>query len=619
MESLTALTPLLILDDEIVGWHRKKNDAGIEVFSRGYATINGLSVEEGQLAHELLQLVDANSDLWLNVVASKLPNVNGNFAVIYRSPIGELLVATDRIRSIPMFWGVAKDSIVVSDRAYKVAEAIGEFDCDDVSTHEFLLCGYVTGNDTLIRNVRQLRAAEMLIQHLDKRAELTQYFRYYPDQVCSTPHTLEESAEKISMVCLDSVRRCIDGLKPGTRIILPLSGGLDSRMIAGSLKRLGVSNVTCFTYGKKDWDDVHISREVATALEYEWHFLPFSTESWSDLVTSRQMQSYCQFAVNAVSLPMLQHWFAIQSLVDKLQINTDDAVVLTGHSLDMVAGSHIPIYFLNNDSARSSNSAENHIWNQHYSLQDAFSCESQWSDNVRHKISRISTIPVDSEPVDSETVQDIHRCEMWNVESRQALWIVNDVRAYEYSGLRWRTLWDNELIELFRNMPLEHRVGQRAYCSALRDHLFTGEALSLGKIGVAGYGKFDNKLHLRKTNFSPPEENRTRSLFAKAKSIIKLGCAFAGIRAGGLSVHPCHFERLFSKAADPRIVLVRQALKGFDLSHVKSQAFQEAYRRLRNLRLADISPSSQLALVTILIHEASMEKLQRKRSFNECR
>ena len=48
---------------------------------------------------------------------------------------------------------------------------------------------------------------------------------------------------------------------------MPLSGGLDSRLVAGMLKRMGIETAAvCYTYGDESSEEVQLSRQVAEAL-----------------------------------------------------------------------------------------------------------------------------------------------------------------------------------------------------------------------------------------------------------------------------------------------------------------------------------------------------------------
>jgi asparagine synthase (glutamine-hydrolysing) len=66
---------------------------------------------------------------------------------------------------------------------------------------------------------------------------------------------------------------------------------------------------------------------------------------------------------------------------------------------------------------------------------------------------------------------------------RQAKFIINSVRAYEFFGYEWRMpFWDTELINFFLKVPMKYRINQDLYKKYARDRLFSGELSVLKKI-----------------------------------------------------------------------------------------------------------------------------------------
>jgi len=69
--------------------------------------------------------------------------------------------------------------------------------------------------------------------------------------------------------------------------------------------------------------------------------------------------------------------------------------------------------------------------------------------------------------------------ERWEYDERQAKYVVNGQRIYEFLGLGWALpLWDPAIVRFFRDVPLAAKLGQRLYRDALSgwDHrgLFAG-------------------------------------------------------------------------------------------------------------------------------------------------
>ena len=75
------------------------------------------------------------------------------------------------------------------------------------------------------------------------------YYKYVPSR-SSKPtdkEVLKEELERVTINIIDKVIRSANG----RMIVVPLSGGYDSRVIASGLAHRGYRNVRCFSYGKK--------------------------------------------------------------------------------------------------------------------------------------------------------------------------------------------------------------------------------------------------------------------------------------------------------------------------------------------------------------------------------
>ena len=91
-----------------------------------------------------------------------LRRLNGFFSVIIERN-DMLLMAVDRVRSIPLFWSILDRDIWVSDDPYWLADKSGVDGTCDVIRAEFTLVGYVTCSDTLHSRVNQIQAGELVV------------------------------------------------------------------------------------------------------------------------------------------------------------------------------------------------------------------------------------------------------------------------------------------------------------------------------------------------------------------------------------------------------------------------------------------------------------------------
>ena len=158
-----------------------------------------------------------------------------------------------------------------------------------------------------------------------------QYIHNYPDSV-----TEEELLTKHDQVLVNIFNRLIE-IADGSTIVVPLSGGYDSRLIVLMLKNLGYQKVIAFSYGRPGNLESVVSRQVAENLGIQWEFVEYRNDLWYEWYRSYEYRMYANFADGCTSLPHIQDWPAVWYLKKNNKIPQDS--ILSGHSADLLAGS----------------------------------------------------------------------------------------------------------------------------------------------------------------------------------------------------------------------------------------------------------------------------------------
>ena len=403
-----------------------------------------------------------------------LEELNGDFAIVAETE-SRIFCAVDRLRKIPLFYIMTKDNFIVSDDAYYLKDKINPT-LNEKNAAEYMVAGYVTGDETLFDGIKQIKSGEFLIyQKKDNLLNVSSYFRYLHGNYYELPES--ELLEMLDQVFVNAFSRLIEStIKQGKKLIVPLSGGLDSRVIVAMLKRFGVNDVICISYGKKGNRESAISKKVAEALGYDWLFVEYTNQKWYGCYNSKEADSYKLFAGNLSSLPQMQDFLAVRELKDQGKL-PDNSVFVPGHAADMLSGSHIPRYYLDKSKKYDSEvflvdslKLHHNLWKWPHGSE----LEHTFKERLNNSISGLE-------------INDNSTCasaiEFFDFTERQAKFIVNSVRAYEFFGYEWRTpFWDTELIDFFLTVPLEFRIDQDLYIRYARDRLFSGELNVLQKI-----------------------------------------------------------------------------------------------------------------------------------------
>jgi asparagine synthase (glutamine-hydrolysing) len=445
---------------------------GVRYSLKGNVFYNNKLLSPEKLAELIYPLICREDEIKEKEIGEILEGLNGEFAIVAETS-SRIFCAVDKLRSIPLFYTTEEDNFIVSDTAYFLKDKINQH-FNEENAAEFMVVGYVTGNETLFDGIKQIRNGEFLIyQKNENRLKTSCYFRFFHRNYYELPEG--QLLEMLDQIFVNTFSRLIEStVKQGKKLIVPLSGGLDSRIIVAMLKRLGVNDVTCISYGRKGNRESIISKKVAEALGYDWLFVKYTAQKWHECYNSKEADYFQKWAGNLSSLPHLQDFLALRELktLGKLP---DSSAFVPGHSGDMLAGSHIPHYYLDNSRSYDSETFLVDSLKKNYNLW-------KWPSELEHTFKeKINKSTTGLEIKDNETCANA--IEFFDFNERQAKFIVNSVRAYEFFGYEWRIpLWDTELIDFFLKVPIKYRISQNLYKKYARDWLFSEELSVLKNI-----------------------------------------------------------------------------------------------------------------------------------------
>ncbi len=446
----------------------------VPVTEHNWLAVKGTCLVDGRPADLKSLATVLTSAITQDELDSLLVRLNGFYAIVCVVE-SRLLAVVDHVRSQPLFYAQCDGRLCLSDDADWVREQASDHAIDADARAEFLLTGYVTGADTLFRQVKQIQAGEYLevvsgVTRPQLRVGQCFEFRHVepsaPDQVA-----LEEGLDRAAVA---AVRRMID-IAEGRQIVVPLSGGYDSRLIVTLLARLNYQNVFTFTYGAPGNREVAYSKRVATALGMPWTCVEQSEDAWRSAWQTDQRRSFQRWASGWNSLPHVQDWLAMRVLSQQRRIAAD-ALLAPGHSGDFVAGSHIPELTFT-DSAFDRHKVAEAVMRKHYDLVP-LSMVGTTGTEVECRIE--SVLDCGQSLLAWEFADAFER---WDWRERQAKFICNSVRVYEFFGFDWwLPLWDLEFVRFWQTVPLALRRKRQWYI----DYVSRQFARQAERAGVKG-------------------------------------------------------------------------------------------------------------------------------------
>lgn len=379
------------------------------------------------------------------------------FYSIYVFDAPDVYCLCDPMRSYPVFYCCHKEDLYISDNPYWIAQETKDR-LDGKKAEDYKLALFTFGDETLFSSVKQLRAGEML-HYRDGRLTVGKagavYERHYRNR--SYPAWMREHEAALKQAFTRLIR-----FADGRRIVVPLSGGYDSRLVACMLKKLNYEHVTAFTYGDPAGAEVRLSREVARRLHYDWLYIKAEKEDCEQARDSEEFLAFFSYAGRAVSVPHLQDWICIKKMREHGWI-PEDSVIVPGHAGDVLSGecSDRKGWLYKNktgerDIRKAAQAAVDYLFTEKFLSRDE---KRYYETCVAREMRRFSSAP------DTASLY-----ESWWLCERTSKFIINSVRTYEFFGYQWwLPLADRGYADFWSEVPLPYRADQKMYCDTVKE------------------------------------------------------------------------------------------------------------------------------------------------------
>jgi len=539
--------------------------------------------------HALAQMIadHAHGD-WDAEVAEFLKQLNGNWALV--TVKGNILyAASDRTRSFPLLYSELSGALRISDCITKVCS--GRIGWCSKGIEEFLWSGYPTGMSTVVDGVYQIPAGMCLrYDVVSKGKSFIEYFSFLPTSN-NTDHE-DQLSQRLSGLLDEAIVRT--GELAHGRIVVPLSGGMDSRVIAALFKKNGFEDVLCFSYGRKGNPESEASKRVAEALGYEWHFVEYSPQTWASCMFSQEMKRFFVFACNACSMPEHSSWHAVKILRESGRVSAGDTFV-PGHTGDFLTGGHIPKDHFTSRKRSDLQNIADHITQKHFSLWSDFPPEGIRLRILEDLLSRRNDTAFNN--IEAASV-----FEMWDWRERQAKMIVNADRVYEYFDCRWLLpLWDSHLTDFYLTVPFRLRRNRMLFYHCSVTHVFSDRLATLSDMPLAGPPSSSPR---RMLEFAQQERSWRVSRRAVLKEQVRrcllatrTGRMALKMRRGLLDTqtlqfphHALMWSHSFADGKDPKQYTVRQVFERHGLGDVLGRRECESVSKFVDVPVAYIHP-----------------------------
>lgn len=450
-----------ILIREKYGWKLHKED-GVRLWFCGY-------LSEKRDIYDVLEFfvsMSKKSTIEIKELSEWVETLIGNFALVVKIDDSWSFSAVDKVCSIPLYEKNNNREYIVSNYAPYFYES--NFDTNLQPLLEISMSGYTIGSKTIYKDIYRMSPSECVL-HVKGKTYRRYYYNYMPyTGKCSDIKTLKTRCAKVTLSVLKRMIKSIGG----RQIVIPLSAGNDSRLVASGLKNLNYNNVLCFSYGRKGNYEVRTGREIANKLGYKWVYIQDDFKSKRLFFKSSIYKKYVDEFESYSSVQNVQDVYEVYKL-SLMDIIDNDAVFVNGNTGDFISGGHIPFDV---NSCKSKSSLDSIDWslflNKHYSVWRSIRTKKNDTLIKRElfKLARARNIfNKDQELYDYAIFECIE------LIGRQSRFVLNQQRSYEFIGHEWRLpLWDAELLNFWEGVPVEYKVKQKLYKDMLLENNWGG-------------------------------------------------------------------------------------------------------------------------------------------------
>jgi asparagine synthase (glutamine-hydrolysing) len=426
------------------GFHRLGK---LELFFKGYLLLeNDILIDA-----ECLKIIER--DYLSGDFKNRIKTYNGSFQlVVCDEAAREVVVVQDRYGTLPLYYRQGREEMMLStDWRHVVDPKACSIRKDAVI--EAVAFGHVLGDKTLVDKVYEFSPHS--ITTIDfKGALLVQNESYWKYQLSYQQRDSRVREKEFADLWRHKIGIFARHLKEqNERVLIPVTGGLDSRAIASEMDRQGVEMVP-MTYGHQ----LH-NHEIKSALSLVdnlsnnlGHFIQYNNDAIMRLALKE---------APACSRITSLH-FAEKDLLFARMIHPFCRYTMSGHSGDTITGGHLGYRM---KTWRAPQEVITHILK--YKSLGTLNSLSKSKENMEYLMQSLSEmIKQEDDPVNSFMV--------WNMEQRQRRYtlrsIIPDKEALQLNLLPF---FDNDVVDFYSSLEFKQLVSKKTYINSQIRYLYS--------------------------------------------------------------------------------------------------------------------------------------------------
>ncbi len=416
-----------------------------------------------------------NNEITKKAISNILNKIYDNYGIIIIHD-NWFIAAVDVCRSYPIYWNKNDGIFLISNQASKLAKHT-KSNINDNQKLAFQMSGFTIGHGTFWSNIYNLNGGEYI--YYDKKMNFynERYYTYSPWK------TKDIELSNIKLKLKLEINKILDDLilKAKNRtIVVPLSAGLDSRLIVSGLKYKGYKKGKCFSYGQKNNFESIASEKIAKALNYKWKFVEINYKNARKYFKSKEFEYFFESCNDGCATPGVQDCYAIKKLLDNKYLKKNDMIV-NGNSGDFISGGHLPAlskkWKKENRIDKITETIFDEHYKKHYSLWKTLKTKNN-KKIIKKEISKqIKSFKIKlNNKIAPEGIY-----ELLEYENRQSKYVINFQRVYDFYNIKWALpLWNSSFIKFWSTVPPKYKLKQKLYKEVLIE-------LNMGEVWTEKY------------------------------------------------------------------------------------------------------------------------------------
>ena len=216
-----------------------------------------------------------------------LKHFNGQFtSVIQDLWEKKTYIFSDKMGTKPVYYMISRNRLLFSSEVKTLLQENVPLDLNWKGVSELFHFGHLWGNKTLFEKIFQIPPASYLVFHHGKK-EIKKYWEFpYDEKIYHDKEKLSfkekrKYVEELKVVLSTAMKRSL--IDNENSLLIPLSGGLDSRFVVAFAHNFGIDPIKTFTIGAERTEDQAYAAEIVKLLGLQHDKYPVIPENfWED-------------------------------------------------------------------------------------------------------------------------------------------------------------------------------------------------------------------------------------------------------------------------------------------------------------------------------------------------